>query len=139
MKHTLPLLCCLLLSLLLTACAPSTYSPKALPEGMEEDAVLDAGHQIVELLVSGRYEETAALFREDIEVSADALQSLTEDVTDDLGFYQGRQDSMATGRTIDGAEYGEAVILCAYKEDNVLFRVCFDTDMVLVGLEITKQ
>ena len=134
MKHTLPLLCCLLLSLLLTACAP-----KALPEGMEEDAVLDAGHQIVELLVSGRYEETAALFREDIEVSADALQSLTEDVTDDLGFYQGRQDSMAAGRTIDGAEYGEAVILCAYKEDNVLFRVCFDTDMVLVGLEITKQ
>ena len=122
------------LLLLLTACAP-----KALPEGMEEDAVLDAGHQIVELLVSGRYEETAALFREDIEVSADALQSLTEDVTDDLGFYQGRQDSMATGRTIDGAEYGEAVILCAYKEDDVLFRVCFDTDMVLVGLEITKQ
>ena len=61
MKHTLPLLCCLLLSLLLTACAP-----KALPEGMEEDAVLDAGYQIVELLVSGKYEETAALFREDI-------------------------------------------------------------------------
>ena len=134
MKHTLPLLCCLLLSLLLTACAP-----KALPEGMEEDAVLDAGHQIVELLVSGKYEETAALFREDIEVSADALQSLTEDVTDDLGFYQGRQDSMATGRTIDGTVYGEAVILCAYKKDNVLFRVCFDTNMVLVGLEITKQ
>ena len=46
---------------------------------------------------------------------------------------------MATGRTIDGTEYGEAVILCAYKKDNVLFRVCFDTNMVLVGLEITKQ
>lgn len=134
MKHTLPLLNCLLLGLLLTGCAP-----RPLPEGMEEEAVLSAGHEIVELLVSGSYEEAAALFRSDIPVSAAALQDLMESATEDIGVYLGRRDSMATGRTVDGAEYGEAVVLCQYRKDDVLFRFCFDTDMVLVGLEITRQ
>lgn len=130
MKRALPLLLCLLLC----GC-----TPKALPEGMEEDAVIAAGQELAELLVDGSYEEAAGLFREDIDVSADTLQSLMEDVTGDLGSYQGRRDAMATGRTVDGVEYGEAVILCEYRKDDVLFRVCFDTDMVLVGLEITRQ
>ena len=133
-QHTLPRLACLLLALVLTGCAP-----RALPDGMEEDAVIEAGQEIVELLVGGKYQETAALFREDINVSADTVQNLMEDVAGDLGFFLGRRDVMATGRTVDGVEYGEAVILCEYKKDDVLFRVCFDTDMILVGLEITKQ
>lgn len=134
MKKTFPPLLCLLLTLLLAGCAP-----RALPDGMEEDAVIEAGQEIVELLVGGKYEETAALFREDIGATAGTLQTLMEDVTGDLGFYLGRRDAMATGRTVDKTEYGEAVILCEYKKDDVLFRVCFDTDMVLVGLDITKQ
>lgn len=48
--HTLSRLACLLLALVLTGCAP-----RALPDGMEEDAVIEAGQEIVELLVGGRY------------------------------------------------------------------------------------
>ena len=132
MRRALPLL--LSLCLLLSGC-----TPRALPEGMEEDAVIAAGQELTELLLGGSYEEAAGRFREDIEVSADVLRGLMEDAAAGIGPYLGRRDAMATGRTVDGVEYGEAVILCEYKKDDVLFRVCFDTDMILVGLEITKQ
>jgi len=134
MRKTLSLLLTALLILTLTGCAP-----QPLPEGLEEDAVIAAGQEIAELLVDGSYEETAGRFREDIPVEPDTLRDLMEQATEKAGVYLGRRDSMASGRTIDGVEYAEAAILCQYKKDDVLIRVCFDTDMVLVGLEITKQ
>ena len=131
MKKVLPLL---LILLLLTGC-----TPQALPEGMEEAEVISAGQEITELLVAGSFEEVSSRFREDIEVEADTLRGLMDAAAEKAGVYLGRRDAMATGRTVDGVEYAEAVILLEYKKDDVLVRVCFDTDLVLVGLEITKQ
>lgn len=133
MKKIFPLLLCILV---LTGCAA-----QALPEGMEEDTVIRAGQEIVNLLVDGEYEEVAGRFREDVaaSITADTVESLMEDTVIGLGIYEGRIDAMATGRTVDGVDYGEAVILCEYKEDDVLFRIAFDTEMNLVGMEISKQ
>jgi hypothetical protein len=126
----------LLCAFLLTSCAA-----KPLPKGMEEDAVIRAGQEIVNLLVDEEYETVAGCFREDVaaSVTADTVQNLMEDATLGLGMYEGRTDAMATGRTVDGVEYGEAVILCEYKKGDVLFRIAFDTDMTLVGMEISEK
>ncbi len=122
--------------LMLTGCAA-----KALPRGMEEDAVIRTAQEIVNLLVEEEYEAVAGRFREDVaaSVTAETVQTLMEDATLGLGIYEGRIDAMATGRTVDGVEYGEAVILCEYKKGDVMFRIAFDTDMTLVGMEISEQ
>lgn len=132
-KLLVSLLMCLLV---LTGCAA-----QALPEGMTEDEVIKAGQEIVNLLVAEEYEEVALRFREDVaaSVTAETVQKLMEDATLGLGIYDGRIDAMATGRTVDGVDYGEAVILCEYKKGDVLFRVAFDTDMTLVGMEISEK
>jgi len=132
MKKLLPLLFCLLLC----GCAA-----QALPEGMEEETVIKEGQAIVNLLVDECYGDVYASLREDVAqgTSAETIKKLMEDTVDGLGAYQGREDAMATGRTVDGVDYGEAVILCKYKKDTVLFRIAFDVDYTLVGMEISKK
>jgi len=131
----------LLMSLVLCALLLVGCAAKALPKGMEEDTVIRAGQEIVNLLVDEEYEEVAGRFRADVAetVTPEIVQNLMEDATLGLGIYEGRTDAMATGRTVDGVEYGEAVILCEYKKGDVLFRIAFDTDMALVGMEISEQ
>ena len=45
---------------------------------------------------------------------------------------------MATGQSSGGEEYGVAVLYCSYSKKNVLFRLAFDTNYELIGLEIRK-
>jgi len=132
-KILLPLLLCLFV---LTSCAA-----QPLPEGMDEDTVIRSGQEIVNLLVKEEYEEVASRFREDVaaSITADTVKKLMEDAVIGLGIYEGRIDAMATGRTVDGVEYGEAVILSEYKKGDVLFRIAFDTEMNLVGMEISEK
>jgi len=131
----------LLLSLVLCALLLTGCEAKPLPEGMEEDTVIRAGQEIVNLLVDEDYEEVAGRFRSDVaaSVTPEIVRNLMEDATLGLGIYEGRTDAMATGRTVDGVDYGEAVILCEYKKGDVLFRIAFDTDMTLVGMEISEK
>lgn len=131
----------LLLSLALCALLLTGCAAKPLPEGMEEDTVIRTGQEIVNLLVAEDYEEVAGRFRADVAVSVtpEIVQDLMEDATLGLGIYEGRTDAMATGRVVDGVDYGEAVILCEYKKGDVLFRIAFDTDMTLVGMEISEK
>lgn len=126
----------LLCALLLTGCAA-----QELPKGMDEDAVIRAGQEIVNLLVDEDYEAVAGRFRADVaeSVTADTVRELMESAVLGLGIYEGRTDAMATGRTVDGVDYGEAVILCEYKKGDVLFRIAFDTEMTLVGMEISEK
>jgi len=126
----------LVCALLLTGCAA-----QALPEGMTEDAVIRAGQEIVNLLVDEDYEAVTERFREDVaeSITVETVRSLMENAVMGLGIYEGRTDAMATGRTVDGVDYGEAVILCEYKKGDVLFRIAFDTEMTLVGMEISEK
>ena len=46
---------------------------------------------------------------------------------------------MTTGQSSDGEEYGVAVLYCSFSKDEVLFRLAFDPNYALIGLEIRKQ
>ena len=45
---------------------------------------------------------------------------------------------MATGQTLDdtGEEYATAVFYCKHEKKDVLYRIAYDLDMNLMGLEI---
>ena len=49
------------------------------------------------------------------------------------------ESSMATGQSSNGEEYGVAVLYCTFSKDKALFRLAFDPDMALIGLEINRQ
>lgn len=114
---------------------------KALPEGMEEQALLDAGREVVLLLVQGEYEAVHALLREDQQrlISAEDIQSLVLQQLDGVGVYREIESTMTTGQSSDGEDYGVAVFYCAYSKDDALFRIAFDPDMSLIGISVQKQ
>jgi len=114
---------------------------KPLPAGMEEAALLEAGRDVVLLLVGGDYEEVHALLRADVAegVTAADLQGLALRQLDGAGVYRQIESSMTTGQSSDGEDYGVAVLYCSFTEDTVLFRLAFDPDMELIGLEIKRQ
>lgn len=127
---------CMLGLLLLTGC-----SPAPLPEGMEEEAVEEAGWAVAKLLIDGDYAAVLEQFRDDVgeSLTEEDVSAMMDSATEDAGEFVSRSDMMATGQSSDGEDYGVAVILCEYREEKVLFRVAFDTDMELIGIEATQQ
>lgn len=138
MKRSFVLMAALLLmsAVLLSGC-----NGKPLPEGMEEDALLDAGREVLLQLVAGDYETVRGEFRSDVAdtITAEDIQEIVIRQLDGAGAYKQIKDTMVTGRTANGNEYGEAVFYCEFAEKNVIFRIAFDPDMVLIGLDIRKQ
>lgn len=122
--------------LLLAGCQGSP-----LPGGMEEEALLEAGRDVVLLLVGGDYEAVHAALRPDVAetVAAEDIQSLVLQQTDGAGVYKQIESRMATGQSSDGEDYGVAVFYCEYSKKDVLVRLAFDPDYALIGLEIKKQ
>mgnify|MGYP002802082531 FL=1 len=127
---------CMLGLLLLTGC-----SPAPLPEGMEEDAVEEAGWAVAKLLIDGDYAAVLEEFRPDVgeNITEENISLMMETATEDAGEFVSRSDMMVTGQSSDGEDYGVAVILCEYREEKVLFRIAFDPDMALIGIEATQQ
>ena len=122
--------------LLLAGCQGSP-----LPGGMEEEALLEAGRDVVLLLVGGDYEAVHAALRPDVAetVAAEDIQSLVLQQTDGAGVYKQIESRMATGQSSDGEDYGVAVFYCEYSKKDVLVRLAFDPDYALIGLEVKKQ
>ena len=125
------LLCCVLLA----GC-----QGKALPEGMDEDALLEAGKDVMLLVVQGDYETVLEQFRSDVRetIAAEDIQALALRQLDGAGVYKQIEKSMTTGQAGDGEDYGIAVLYCQFSEKDVLFRVAFDADMTLVGIDIQQ-
>ena len=126
----------LLLILLLCGCQGNP-----LPDGMEEASLTEAGRSVVLQLVRGEYDAVRESFREDVResITADQLRTLLLQQTDGAGVYRQIESTMVTGQSSDGERYGVAVLYCEYSEDDVLFRVAFDKNLELIGLEIRKQ
>ena len=103
--------------------------------------LLEAGRDVMLLLVGGAFDEVHALLREDVAegVTAEDLQSLTLRQLDGAGVYKQIESSMVTGQSSGGEDYGVAVLYCRFAKDRVLFRLAFDPDLALIGLEIRKQ
>lgn len=45
---------------------------------------------------------------------------------------------MTTGQSSDGEYYGVAVLYCEFSEKDILFRLAFDADMALIGMDIQQ-
>ena len=111
-----------------------------LPVGMDEETLLKHGREAAVLLASGDYEEVLDRMREDVAagVTVEEIQKLVIQQTDGAGVYKEIDSAMATGQSSDGETYGVAVIYCKYSKKNVLFRLAFDSDYELIGLEVRK-
>ncbi len=123
--------------LLLTGCREGN----PLPEGMDREALLSAGREMVALIADGDFESFYNAMRQDAQeqLSAHGVELYFRTQTDGCGVFQEIEDSMTTGQTANGEQLGVAVFYCAYSEAHVLIRIAFDTDLVPVGLEIRKQ
>lgn len=130
----LALLVCLLL---LCAC-----DGNPLPQGMEEETLLDQGREIVQLLNEGNYDAIYDQMRQDGQetTSVEDIQSYFQAVLDEAGAYKRESDCLATGQKLDsGEEYGTAVLYCKHEKKNVVYRIAFDTDMALMGLQVQAE
>lgn len=126
----------LVVILLLSGC-----QGKPLPSGMEEEELLRHGREVVALLAGGDYEAVYGLMREDVAAGASVedIQNLVIQQTDGAGAYKQIDSTMTTGQSSNGESYGVAVFYCDYSKKDVLFRLAFDANYELIGMEIKKQ
>ena len=108
--------------LLLAGC-----SGKPLPEGMEEDRLLEKGREIVQQL-----QETTS--------PAD-IQSYMEALLAEAGAYQKETDQMTTGQKLkdSGEEYATAVFYVKHEKDDMLYRIAFSTELELIGFQVSVR
>ena len=96
-----------LVLVLVTLLAGCSGTP--LPEGMEEETVLDAGREIVALLNAGDYQAVYDRMRADGQEAStvDDIREAVENLLDEVGPYVKENDTMATGQTLDSGEDNE--------------------------------
>lgn len=111
-----------------------------LPAGMSEEALLEAGKDVMLLVVQGEYEAVQEAFRADVgeTLTAQNIQDLALRQLDGAGVYKQIEKAMTTGQSSDGEHYGVAVLYCEFSEKDVLFRLAFDPDMALIGMDIQQ-
>ena len=136
MKKIKSFLAALLMILVLAGC-----SGKSLPDGMTEEALIDAGREVLLLAVDGEFDTILEMMRDDVQatVTAEDIRTVVWGNVGDAGVYKQIEDSMTTGQDVNGERVGVAVLYCDYSEDEVLFRAAFDSEMNLVGLSVQKQ
>lgn len=136
MGRRLTALLAVLVMLLLAAC-----QGKPLPGGMEETALLDAGQEALLMLAGGDYEGVFGLLREDVAeaLTAEDIRDLALRQLDGAGVYKQIESSMVTGQSSDGEDYGVAVLYCEFDRKDAVFRLAFDPDYALIGLEVKQQ
>ena len=126
--------------LLLSGCK---VSGNPLPQGMEEDTVLEQGREIVAMLNGGEWQEVYSLLRADAQEtsSPESIQSYMEERLDKAGAYKLETEAMATGQKIKdtGEEYGTAVFYCKHEKKSLMYRIAYSTDMELMGIEVTVR
>ena len=131
---------CSALGLLLSLALLTSCQGKALPEGMSEDALLEAGKDVMLLVVQGDYQSVLETFRSDVQetLTVEDIQTLALRQLDGAGVYKQIEKSMTTGQSSDGEHYGVAVLYCEFSEKDILFRLAFDADMALIGMDIQQ-
>ena len=141
-RRTTGLLAAALLAVLLLA----GCGTRPLPSGMEEEAVGQAGQEIVEMLVARDYQGVVDAFRPDIAeelgVTADTIQSEMDKVSEAGPSVETRKRMAVGGKNKDyGEDYAVAVIYCEHEEKNIAYQLSFDTDLNLIGIyaEVKKK
>ena len=118
-------------------------SGNPLPEGMEEETVLEQGREVVAMLNAGEWQEVYDLLRSDAREtsSPETIQSYMEERLEKAKAYVKETEAMATGQKLKdtGEEYGTAVIYCKHEKKSVMYRVAYSTGMELMGIEAKVQ
>ena len=118
-------------------------SGNPLPEGMEEETVLEQGREVVAMLNAGEWQEVYDLLRSDAREtsSPETIQSYMEERLEKAKAYVKETEAMATGQKLKatGEEYGTAVIYCKHEKKSVMYRVAYSVDMELMGIEAKVQ
>ena len=132
------------LALLAALCLPllAGCGGKKLPQGMDEEELLEAGREIVSLLNQGSYQEVYDRMRADGQQAStvEDIQTAMEDLLSQVGPYVRETDCLATGQTLDsGEEYGTAVFYCRHEKKKAVYRVAFSAQMELMGFTVGKQ
>ena len=126
--------------LLLSGCK---VSGNPLPEGMEEETVLEQGREVVAMLNGGEWQEVYDLLRSDAQEtsSPEAIQDYMAERLEQAKAYVKETEAMATGQKLKdtGEEYGTAVIYCKHEKKSVTYRVAYSVDMELMGIEVKVQ
>ena len=126
--------------LLLSGCK---VSGNPLPEGMEEETVLEQGREVVAMLNGGEWQEVYDLLRSDAREtsSPETIQSYMEERLEKAKAYVKETEAMATGQKLKdtGEEYGTAVIYCKHEKKSIMYRVAYSVDMELMGIEVKVQ
>lgn len=126
--------------LLLSGCK---VSGNPLPEGMEEETVLEQGREVVAMLNGGEWQEVYDLLRSDAQEtsSPEAIQDYMAERLEKAKAYVKETEAMATGQKLKdtGEEYGTAVIYCKHEKKSVMYRVAYSVDMELMGIEVKVQ
>ena len=126
--------------LLLSGCK---VSGNPLPEGMEEETVLEQGREVVAMLNGGEWQEVYDLLRPDAQEtsSPETIQSYMEERLEKAKAYVKETEAMATGQKLKatGEEYGTAVIYCKHEKKSIMYRVAYSVDMELMGIEAKVQ
>lgn len=68
--------------------------------------------------------------------SADAIEEMMDTATEGRGSFKKVKDSMVTGVTDADEPHAIAVIGAKYDKKSVVFRIAFDTEMNLIGLDV---
>lgn len=118
-------------------------SGRPLPQGLEEETVLERGREVVAMLNGGEWQEVYSLLRADAQETSgpESIQSYMEERLDKAGAYKLETEAMATGQKIKdtGEEYGTAVFYCKHEKKNLMYRVAYSTDMELMGIQVTVR
>ena len=126
--------------LLLSGCK---VSGNPLPEGLEEETVLEQGREVVAMLNGGEWQEVYDLLRPDAQEtsSPETIQSYMEERLEKAKAYVKETEAMATGQKLKdtGEEYGTAVIYCKHEKKSIMYRVAYSVDMELMGVEAKVQ
>lgn len=124
----------------LLALSGCKVSGNPLPQGMEEETVLEQGREVVALLNSEGWQEVYSRLRADAQEtsSPEAIQSYMAERLDKAGAYKREDEAIATGQTLKdtGEAYGTAVLYCKHEKKSVIYRVAYSTDMELMGIEV---
>ena len=118
--------------LLLAGC-----SGKPLPEGMEEDTLLEKGREIVQQLNESQWQDVYDAMRAD----GQDIQSYMEALRAEAGAYQKETDQMTTGQKLkdSGEEYATAVFYVKHEKDDMLYRIAFSTELELIGFQVSVR
>lgn len=126
--------------LLLSGCK---VSGNPLPEGMDENTVLEQGREIAALLNGGDYQTVYDSLRSDAREtsSPEDIQAYMEERLEKAGAYKSETDALATGQTLKdtGEQYATAVLYCKHEKKSLMYRVAYSADMELMGIQITVR